>query len=50
MIGCSTFNLDAAGDVGEVEPDFHAAEVRAFGADGGGDVCAEVARGADVTR
>ena len=38
---------DAAGDVGEVEPDFDAAEVGAFGADGSGDVGAEVARGAD---
>jgi len=40
--------LNAAGGVGEVEPDFYAAEVGAFGADGGGDVCAEMARGADV--
>ncbi len=40
--------LDAAGGVGEVEPDFNAAEVGAFGADGGGDVGAEVAGGADV--
>ena len=40
--------LDAAGNVGEVEPDFYAAEVRAFGADGGGDASAEVAGGADV--
>src|SRR6266851_10512836 len=40
--------LDAAGDVGEVEPDFYAAEVRALGADGGGDARAEVAWGADV--
>ena len=39
---------DAALDVGEVEPDFYAAEMRAFGADGGGDVGAEVAGGADV--
>src|SRR6266850_3717939 len=39
---------DAAGDVGEVEPDFDAAEVGAFGADGGGDAGADVARGADV--
>jgi len=39
---------DAAGGVGEVEPDFYAAEVRAFGADGGGDVGAEVAGGANV--
>ena len=42
--------LDAAGGVGEVEPDFNAAEVGAFGADGGGDVGAEVAGGADVFR
>ena len=34
--------------VGEVEPDFNAAEVGAFGADGGGDVGAEMAGGADV--
>src|SRR5713101_8156252 len=40
--------LDAAGNVGEVEPDFYAAEVRAFGADGRGDAGAEVAWGADV--
>src|SRR5260370_16962913 len=40
--------LDAAGDVGEVEPDFDAAEVGAFSADGGGDASADVARGADV--
>ncbi len=41
--------LDAAGGVGEVEPDFDAAEVGAFGADGSGDAGADVARGADVT-
>ena len=29
---------DAAGGVGEVEPDFYATEVGAFGADGRGDV------------
>src|SRR5260370_26962416 len=40
--------LDAAGDVGEVEPDFDAAEVGAFSADGSGDASADVARGADV--
>ena len=39
---------DAAGGRGEVEPDFNTAEVGAFGADGGGDVGAEVAGGADV--
>src|SRR5579872_1793295 len=39
---------NAAGGVGEVEPDFDAAEGGAFGADGGGDVGAEVAGGADV--
>ena len=39
---------DAAGGVGEVEPDFYAAEVGAFGANGSGDVGAEVAGGADV--
>src|SRR6266404_6258812 len=45
---CAPTGSDAAGDVGEVEPDFYAAEVGAFGADGGGDAGAEVARGADV--
>ena len=35
-------------NVGEVEPDFDAAEVGAFGADGGGDVGAEMAGRADV--
>jgi len=40
--------LDAAGDVGEVQPDFYAAEVGAFGADGGGDAGAEVAGRTDV--
>ena len=40
--------LDAAGDVGEVEPDFDAAEVRALGADGRGDAGAEMAGRADV--
>ena len=40
--------LDAALDVGEVEPDFDAAKVGAFGADGRGDAGANVARGADV--
>jgi len=40
--------LNAAGGVGEVEPDFYAAEVGAFGADGGGDVGAEMAGRADV--
>jgi hypothetical protein len=39
---------DAPGDVREIEPDFYAAEVRAFGADGCGDSCAEVAWRADV--
>src|SRR5215475_15442194 len=39
---------DAAGDVGEVEPDFDATEVGAFGADGSGDPGAEVAGRADV--
>src|SRR5277367_3028731 len=41
---------DAAVDVGEVEPDFYAAEVRAFGADGGGDSCTDVAGWSDVPR
>src|SRR5467141_4001763 len=40
--------LDAAGDVGEVQPDFYAAEVGAFGADGSGDSGAEVTGWADV--
>ena len=40
--------LDAALDFGEVEPDFYAAEVGAFGADGGGDAGADVAGRADV--
>ena len=39
---------DAAGSVGEVEPDFDAAEVGAFGADGGGDAGAEMARRSDM--
>src|SRR5208337_3365753 len=38
----------AAGGVGEVEPDFYAAEVGAFGANGGGDAGAKVAGRADV--
>src|SRR6266850_833029 len=42
--------LDPAGDVGEVEPDFDAAEVRAFGADGGGDAGADMAGRANVAR
>src|SRR5438094_144676 len=42
--------LDAASDVGEVEPDFYAAKVGAFGADGSGDTCAKVARRADKFR
>jgi len=40
--------LDAASDVGEVKPDFDAAEVGAFGADGRGDAGAEMAGRADV--
>src|SRR5260370_21688646 len=40
--------LDAAGNVGEVEPDFYAAEVRALGADGCGDAGSKVARGTDI--
>jgi hypothetical protein len=40
--------LNAALDIGEVEPDFYAAEVGAFGADRGGDVGAEVAGRTDV--
>ena len=39
---------DAAGDVGEVEPDFYTAEVGAFGADGRGYAGTDVAWGADV--
>src|SRR5271167_1260276 len=40
--------LNAAGGVVEVEPDFYAAEVGAFGAVGGGDVGAEAAGGGVV--
>src|SRR6202171_1704309 len=40
--------LDAEVDVGEVEPDFYAPEVRAFGADGCGDAGADRAGRADV--
>ena len=47
FFGCQA-KSDTAGGVGEVEPDFYAAEVRAFGADGGGDAGAEVAGRADV--
>ncbi len=39
---------DAALDIGEVEPDFYAAEVRAFGANGCGNAGTEMAGGADV--
>ena len=39
---------DAALNVGEVEPDFDAAEVGAFGADGCGDTGAEMARRTDI--
>src|SRR5579862_9898256 len=42
-----TKRSDAAGDVGKVEPDFYAAEVRAFGADGGSDAGAEMAGRSD---
>src|SRR5690242_15168792 len=42
--------LNAAGGVGEVEPDFDAAEVRAFGADGRGDPGSKMAGRADVAR
>ena len=38
----------AARGVGKVEPDFYAAEVGAFSANGGSDIGAEVARGPDV--
>src|SRR5215472_18715112 len=41
---------DPASRVGEVEPDFDAAEVRAFGADRCGDASAQMARWADVAR
>jgi len=40
--------LDAAGDVWEVQPDFDAAEVGAFGADGRGNAGADVAGRTDV--
>src|SRR6516225_8822687 len=39
---------DAAFDVGKIEPDFDAAEVRAFGANGRGDSCAQMAWRANV--
>ena len=39
---------DAALNIGEVEPDFDAAEVGAFGADGRGDAGAEMAWRTDV--
>src|SRR6266567_6367084 len=45
---CSRKCSDAAGDVGKIEPDFDAAEVGAFGADGGGDAGADMARRADA--
>src|SRR5467141_2611801 len=52
MIGTAKWILcgvsEAAGDVGEIEPDFDAAEVRAFGADGRGDSGTDVAGRADV--
>ena len=38
---------DAAGDVREVEPDFDAAEMGTFGADGSGDTGAKMARRSD---
>ena len=43
-----TENLNTARGVGEVEPDFNAAEVGSFGAYRSGDVGAEMARGTDV--
>src|SRR5579859_3280219 len=42
--------LDAAGGVGEVEPDFDAAEVRTFSADGRGNPGSKMAGRADVAR
>src|SRR5580704_6283946 len=42
--------LDATFDVGEVEPDFYAAEVRAFGANRSGDSRAQITGRADVFR
>src|SRR3974377_1275003 len=36
-------------DVGKIEPDFHTAEVRALGANGRGDSCAQMAWWADVS-
>src|SRR5437762_8663023 len=41
---------DAAGGIGEVEPDFDAAEVRAFSANGRGDAGAKMARRPNITR
>ena len=40
---------DAARGIGEVEPDFNAAEVRAFGANGRSDPGAKMAGRTDVT-
>jgi len=45
---CRVGESNAADDVGEVEPNFHTAVVRALGADGGSDIGAEVARGTYV--
>jgi len=42
------FRLDETGDVGKVEPDFDAAIVGTLGANGGGDVGAEIARRSHV--
>src|SRR5262244_2939095 len=42
--------LDAASGVGKVEPDFHAAGVRAFRADGSSHTGAEMAGRANVAR
>ena len=39
---------DPSLDVGKIEPDFDAAEVGAFGANGGGDAGADMARRANV--
>ena len=41
-------SLDTALNMGEVEPDFYTAEMRAFGADGRGDAGTEMAGWADI--
>jgi len=45
-----TSPLDAAGDVGEIEPHFYAAEMRAFGTDRRRNSRPQVARRTDISR